>query len=351
MRRRKGDQPIRILLVEDSRSQRELLASILTSGGFQVAGAVADGQSAIDAVQRLRPDVIAMDIHLPVLDGYEATRRIMQSCPTPIVMVSGSSGDAGTRSLRALEAGALAVVQKPGAPSHPDHTRDRAEMLTMLRLMADVPVVTRFPQRPAAPEFQAPRAVRVATPQLLAVAASTGGPVAVQKLLRGLGPGFPLPVLLVQHIARGFVAPLVEWLGTTVPLPLRIAKGDEPLRRGVVYLAAEGHHLLSAPGARLALRPQRADDRFCPSADELFASVAQTLGPEGIGVILTGMGDDGARGLRTLRDAGSHTIGQDRASCVVYGMPHAAALAGGVAQVEPLERIAPAVLRLVGEGR
>lgn len=361
MQKRNVAQPIRVLLVEDSWSQRELLVSVLRAGGFEVVGIAGDGQAAIESAQRLRPDVIAMDIHLPVLDGYRATDQIMQSCPTPIVMVSASGGDAGQRSMQALSAGALAVVQKPGSPRHPDFARDRDALLMTLGLMADVPVVTRFPQRRALDEWQAPAHAshhlsgstmpRLVAPAVLAVAASTGGPMAVQAVLQDLGPAFPLPVLLVQHIAHGFVGPLVEWLNSASPLPLRVASDGERLLLGTAYLAPEGHHLAAANGGRAALRPSAASDRYAPSADVLFESVAQVYGPRGVGVIMTGMGDDGAHGLRLLHSAGGYTIGQDEASCIVYGMPKAAAQAGALSEVAPLNLIAPSILRLIGVAR
>lgn len=342
-----SDQPIRVLLVEDSRAQRELLSGMLSAGGFQLAGVVASGAAAVEAAGRLRPDVIAMDIHMPGLDGYEATRQIMQRCPTPIVLISNSGGDTAQRSVAALSAGALAVVRKPGAPHHPDHSQERANLLTTLRLMAGVRVVTRFERHLPAP-LPGPAAPAGARPRVLALAASTGGPAAVQTVLQGLGADFGLPVLLVQHIARGFIEPLVQWLNSTVPLRVRIASQGELLLAGRVYVAPDDHHLLAGGGASAALRPAAPGDRFSPSADVLFESVAQVYGAQAVGVIMTGMGDDGARGLQRLRQAGAHTIGQDRDSCVVYGMPDVAGRLGAVVQVAPLDGIAAAVLQLVG---
>ncbi len=350
MRRTPG-QPIRVLLVEDSRAERELLVGILNGGGFQLVGVASNGRAAVEAACRLLPDVIAMDIHLPLLDGYEATRQIMQSCPAPIVLISSCGGDAGQRSVQALAAGALAVAAKPGSPLRPEFATERDRLLTTLRLMADVPVVTRFVLRPPPPAPSpavAPSSAPSLRPHILAVAASTGGPAALQTLLIGLGAGFPLPVLVVQHIAQGFVAPLVAWMAGTVPLPVRIAHKGEQLLPGRVYVAPDGHHLLAAADQSVALRPPAPADRFCPSADVLFESVADVYKARAIGVILTGMGDDGARGLLRLRRAGAHTLGQDRASSVVYGMPGVAAELGALGQIAPLEQIAPAVRQLVG---
>ena len=191
---------------------------------------------------------------------------------------------------------------------------------------------TRSKQRAAAP----------AGPQVVAIAASTGGPSAVQTILQHLGPGFPLPILVVQHIARGFGSGMVDWLNRTTPLPARIAQHAEPLLPGHVYLAPDGQHLLAGPGQAL-LQPAADGDRFCPSADRLFEAVAAAYRDRAIGVILTGMGSDGARGLGLLRAAGGITLAQDEASCVVYGMPQAAVAAGAVGQVAPLLGMADAI--------
>jgi two-component system chemotaxis response regulator CheB len=342
-------QPIRVLVVEDSRAQRELLVGLLHAASqFEVAGTASNGQEAIDATLRLRPDVIVMDIHLPILDGYDATRQIMQRCPTPIVLVS-SNGDAGRRSIEAIAAGALAVMHKPTSPALASHPEDREAFLTTLRLMAGVRVVTRFPSRQALQprdvelRITAPRSDEVNgrarsqfAPHVLAIAASTGGPLAVQTLLRGLGGHVSLPILVAQHIARGFVPALVEWLNATVPLPVVIARHTERLQRGHVYLAPDGYHLMVRDRAVVALRASAPNDRYSPSADLLFESVARAYGAHAIGVVLTGMGDDGTQGLRALRAMGGQTFAQDEASCVVYGMPRAAVAAGVIVTIAPL---------------
>jgi two-component system, chemotaxis family, protein-glutamate methylesterase/glutaminase len=358
-------KPIRVLVVEDSPSQRELLVGLLSMAeGFDVAGIASNGQEAIDATLRLRPDVIAMDIHLPILDGYDATRQIMQRCPTPIVRVSSSSDDASRRSIQAIAVGALAVVRKPTSAALTDHRDDRNAFLTTLRLMAGVRVVTRFPSRPALPLQEEGQPVRStiqscvenecagspaasAAPQVLAIAASTGGPAAVQTLLRGLGAHFSLPILIVQHIARGFVPALVSWLDTTVPQTVTIARLGERLRPGYVYLAPDDHHLMVRDRAVIALRPGAVADRYCPSADVLFETVAHVYGARAIGVVLTGMGDDGTQGMRALLAMGGQTLAQDEASCIVYGMPRAAVAAGSITTIAPLTALAGIIMQSV----
>jgi two-component system chemotaxis response regulator CheB len=352
-------QPLRVLVVEDSRSQRELLIGLLSMAeGFEIAGIASNGQEAIDATLRLRPDVIAMDIHLPILDGYDATRQIMQRCPTPIVMVSSSSDDASRRSIQAIAVGALAVVRKPASVALPGDRDDRNAFLTTLRLMAGVRVVTRYPARPTLalqgegqPMMSAAGSgagnARGGAPQVLAIAASTGGPAAVQTLLRSLGAHFSLPVLVVQHIARGFVPALASWLDTTVPQTVTIARFGERLRPGCVYLAPDDHHLMVRERAVRPLRPGAPADRYGPSADVLFETVAQVYGARAIGVVLTGMGDDGTQGARALRAVGGQTLAQDEASCVVYGMPRTAVATGSITRVAPRTALGGIIMQSV----
>lgn len=343
------DQPIKVLVVEDSPTQLELIVALLrASGEFEVVGTAMNGSAAVNQAAQLRPSVVAMDIHLPIMDGYEATRQIMQRCPTPIVMFSNSAGDADRRSMQALAAGALAVVRKPGNLLTSSGAEERSTFLRMLRLMAGVRVVTRHTPRvvPVLPPHLTPYAP-AAIPEILAVASSTGGPAALQVLLTGLGANFPLPVVIAQHIARGFTTALVDWLASVVPQPVRVLNGEMRLVPGTVYFAPDDQHLLLKGRQLAGSRLNRPDDRYCPSADLLFESVAHCYGARAVGVIMTGMGDDGARGLIKMRQAGATTLGQDEATCVVFGMPHAAQLAGAVGWMLPLGGLAAAVLTSV----
>lgn len=347
-----SQQPIRILVVEDSPAQRQLLVSLLkVSGDFDVVGTAENGAQAVQATLELRPGIIAMDIHLPVMDGYEATRQIMQRCPTPIVMISNSSGDAERRSVLALAAGALAVVHKPGNPLGSVAIEERETFLRMLRLMSGVRVVTRHTSRgstlPVAPQTGPIAGLAVAgavMPEVLAVAASTGGPAALQVLLSGLGTGLPLPILIVQHIARGFTTALAGWLRSVTPQEIHLVSGDLRLQPGHVYFAPDDAHIVASGRNLAGIRPCCSEDRYCPGADILFDSVATIYGNRAIGVIMTGMGDDGARGLAHMRSRGAITFAQDAASCVVYGMPQAAVAAGAVTYSVPLNNLAGSIL-------
>jgi two-component system chemotaxis response regulator CheB len=296
---------------------------------------------------------------MPGLDGYAAARAIMQACPTPIVLMSSVS-DATQRVVAAIKSGALTVIRKPSGGDGPHHELERENFIRTMRLMADVLVVTRRPDRTlSAPDsgdlaaesdartggarlaaLSASLGTAASAPQVLAIAASTGGPAALQVLLGELGPGYPLPILCTQHIARGFGAPLGAWLTGATQLPTHIAQPGEQLQAGHVYLAPDGQHLSILMRDYAASRPSGPADRYCPSADVLFETVAATYGRRAIGVILTGMGDDGARGLLALRTAGGRTLAQDEASCVVYGMPRAAVELGAVERIAPLAELA-----------
>jgi two-component system chemotaxis response regulator CheB len=212
--------------------------------------------------------------------------------------------------------------------------------------MADVPVVTRHAPRTSQQRGTGIlRGKEPQQPKILAIASSTGGPAAVQLLLRGLGPDFPLPVLLAQHISRGFVEALVDWLNNTTPLTIRVVHSGELMMPGHVYLPPDDQHILVREQGFVTLRPQATGDRYCPGGDYLFSSVAKVYGPQAIGVILTGMGSDGSEGLRELHDRGALTLAQDEASCVVYGMPQAAVARDAVTRVEPLANLANAILQ------
>lgn len=341
---------LRVLVVDDSQVARKLLVSILNGDpALEVVGEAAHGAEAVALAARLRPDVITMDVYMPVMDGLEATRRIMGTTPTPIVMVSSSAPMDVARSFQAVEAGALTLLEKPGGPGTPRFRALADELVTSVKLMAEVKVVTRrLRMEPAgAVPVRAP-AQRV---EVVSVAASTGGPAALATILGALPADLPAPLLVVQHIAAGFDAGLVNWLDRVSPLSVRLAVDGTGLRAGEVLVAPQDHHLGIDGAGRVSLSGADPIGGHRPSATFLFRSVARSYGPRAMGVILTGMGDDGAAGLLDLKRAGGPVIAQDRATSVVYGMPEKAAALGAVDQILPVESIAGAVVAACLPGR
>jgi len=341
-------RPIRVLVVEDSPSCRELLVGLLHSDPrLLVVGTAADGEEAVEAAARLAPDVITMDIHLPGLDGFEATRRIMERSPTRIVVVTSSAIPHDVaRSFELLSSGALAVLGKPLGPGHSDFAQQRDELLRTVALMAEVPVVRR---RAPAPAHVPPAQVAAqAAIRLVAVGASTGGPQALQAMLARLRPDFEAPIVIVQHMSPGFAHGLVEWLARTARVTVRVAADGVVARPGVAYMAPDGAHLALADGDALRLGDAPAENGFRPSVSHLFRSVAQRCGAHAAALLLTGMGQDGARELKTLRQAGALTMVQDRHSAVVHGMPGEALRLGAAAHVLAPEQMADVLNRIVG---
>lgn len=334
---------IRILVAEDSKTTRSLLVSILRADSeVQVVGEANDGFEAVELTRRLRPDVITMDLRMPRLDGFDATRQIMVESPTPIVIVSASvdSRDV-TTSLFALKAGALAVAPTPPGPEDPDFAEAARRFVTTIKAMSQVKVVRRWAP-PRRESYQPQLFTRAeACPRVLAVAASTGGPAALARILSELPGDFPAPILAVQHMAQGFMEGLAGWLNTTANLRVKIAEDGEPALPRIVYLAPDVRHLgVSHNGQAIRISNDPPIGGFKPSATYLFDSVSRAFGSAALALILTGMGQDGVAGLRRVRELGGRVIAQDERTSVVFGMPGAAAAAGVVNLTLPLGQMA-----------
>lgn len=342
---------IRVLVVDDSATVRELLVRIFQSDPeFRVVGVARNGQEAVALTGQLRPDVITMDIRMPHMDGFQATKKIMRQFPTPIVVVSASVEAEDLRiAFNAIRAGALTVVEKPTGPADQAFESIRSRLLTTVRLMAGVKVVRRWAtdvlRRPQV--SLPPRVPGRTETALVAMAASTGGPGALYQVLRGLPADLPVPVVVVQHIAAGFGQGLVDWLAGSCKVRVATAQHGAPLQAGQVLVAPDHSHLLVGGDGRVRLRPRAGERDLCPSADLLFASAAEAMGRKTLGVIMTGMGRDGVEGLKQLKAAGGRVVAQDESSCVVFGMPREAIAAGVVDQVVPLEQIAAAIVQML----
>ena len=350
---------IAVLIVEDSDVVRQLLEHIIGSDPrFEIVASASSAEEALEILQRITPDVISLDIRLPGINGFEATRQIMRDKPTPIVVCSASVESEDLKiTMNALRAGALTVVEKPVGSTRSDYERLAATLCTQLAIMSDVKVVrqrtladspTRLTakNRTLSVPLTAPPTVLGTPARILGIGASTGGPNAVVQLLTDLGPDFPLPALLVQHIMPGFLAGFVAWLRTVTPWQATIARSGELAHRATVYVAPPDHHLL-IEGNRILLTQDPPISVQRPSATVLFQSMARSARASGLGILLTGMGDDGADGLLALRRAGGYTIAEHESSAVVYGMPKAAVDRGAACESLPLAHIATRILELV----
>ena len=331
---------IRVLVAEDSATARALLVLILAEDPeIEVVGQARDGVEAVELTRKLRPDVVTMDIRMPRMDGLAATVEIMIATPTPIVIVT-----AGTRpgevegSLDMLRLGALDVLMKPPGPDSPGFAREVRRLVSTVKAMSQVKVVRRWRSPPSRPPrtYSGP-ARPEARANIVAIAASTGGPPALQRLLSGLSPEFAAPILVVQHITPGFVGGLADWLDSVCDLRVKVAEEGEPLAGRTVYLAPDDLHLGVDDRRSIKLSNARPVGGFRPSGTVLFESIARAFGNSALAVILTGMGDDGVRGLRAVRDSGGQVIAQDELSSVVFGMPAAAIEAGVADLVLPLD--------------
>lgn len=322
-----SSDPLKIMVVDDSRVARLLLSHIFEKAGMQVIGLFSNAGDALASLEKEMPDAIVMDVEMPGINGLEATRTIMETRPLPIIIASSvlSSSDA-EHIFRCLDAGALALVEKPVGVVHPDHARIERAIVRTVRTMAEVKVVRRWPAKvraqPVNPVPQPEMARRGFS--VVVIGASTGGPNAIRAILEGLGPDFLLPVLIVQHMSDGFITGFAQWLTSVTGFPVSVARDGDRLLPGRAWLAPDGAHMTLAKGMKISLTDSLPENSARPSVSCLFRSVASVVGANAVGVLLTGMGTDGASGLKQLHDAGALTIAEHHSTAVVYGMPHAA---------------------------
>jgi two-component system chemotaxis response regulator CheB len=347
---------IKVLIVEDSRVVSEYLQYVLSfEPEISVIGNVSNGKAAIEFVSEHKPDVITMDVNMPIMNGLEATRVIMSTNPVPIIIVSGSQNTKDVAvSLEALAAGALSVVEKPAGIGHPQETEQRKKLISMIKLMAEVKVITRKPsKRVHVTKNQIPQKTGFALTnenlinrKIVAIGVSTGGPQVLQKIFSKLTSKFPCPILVVQHITTGFLEGLVTWLITTTKIPVYIATQNETMLPGHIYFAPNNYQMGVKGFGKIVLTENEANNGICPSVAHFFNSVEKEYGNKAIAIILTGMGRDGAVELKQLREAGALTIAQDKESALIYGMPGVAAEINAADFFLNTEQIAELLLKM-----
>jgi two-component system chemotaxis response regulator CheB len=353
---------IKVLIVDDSALVRQILVEILKSADdMEVVGTASDPFIARERIKELNPDVLTLDVEMPRMDGLTFLANLMRLRPMPVVMVSSLTERGAETTFKALELGAIDFVSKPKLDVAGTLRDFSEEILGKIRVAAGARVVARH--APALPAHVPPkhsadailpaggsaRMLRT-TDRIIAVGSSTGGTEAIRELLTALPADSPA-VVIAQHIPAAFSAPFARRMDSLCPLSVCEPLDGQHIMAGHVYIAPGGKHLLvERDGARYRCRLNDGPpvNRHCPSVDVLFRSVAQQVGPNAVGVILTGMGDDGARGLKEMHEAGAPTVAQDEASSVVWGMPGAAVKLGAVDEIVPMSQVAATVMRLMG---
>ena len=381
---------IKVLIVEDSNLVAEILTEALESDKrVRVVGVAANGLEAIKLMPKLTPDLVTMDVWMPVMDGFTTVEWIMANQPTPILVITSSRLKEDVEiSLRMLAAGALDVIEKPSLNNDQEWKQRQGELVAKIKMLASVRVITHvrgkenpelrrlatessqspgqikaesnskppvsnsnLPVRETGPAYTPASPGRYLFPpnphyQIIAFVSSTGGPTALLRILQKLPPELPCGILIVQHISEGFTQGLVDWLQRDTPLKLRIARDGDTPEPGLVLLAPDRRDMWIRPDLKI-ITGGEGTHVLRPNGDILLKSVAEVYGRRAIGLVLTGMGQDGARGLRLMYNAGAYTIGQDEATSLIYGMPRAAAEMGAVRLVLPLDKIAPRLVELL----
>jgi two-component system, chemotaxis family, protein-glutamate methylesterase/glutaminase len=334
---------IKVLIVDDSGLVREILKKMLeTNPLIQVIGMAENGERAVELVQKLKPDVVTMDINMPVMDGFRATEHIMAYCPTSILIISSIIDKEGIyTTFNALAAGALDVMDKPAGLESKEWNKFGDILVQKVKLVSKVKVITHVKGKTR--EFlKHKESVSLPSPnkyEIIGIGASTGGPSVVMQILKNIPSDYDLGILVVQHMTNGFIRGFVDWLGDACEVKVKLAKDGEKIERGQVLVAPDGFHTIVRSKKRIGLVSGEKVHGVKPSVDILFNSIADVFGQTAVGVLLTGMGADGAEGLKHIKDKGGITIAQSADSCAVFGMPKAAIEKGAVSKCLPVEDI------------
>lgn len=336
------EDPVRVLVVDDSPVARMIIVSHLSRDrGIAVVGEAENGLEAVRKVLELKPDLVTIDIQMPVMNGLSAIEHIMAQSPVPILVLTALD-DAET-AFAALAKGALEVMEKPALD------RPSAALAAKIRALAGIravaPVRRDWMARPPRPREERPFSLPAAAGRVVAIASSTGGPKALSVILSSLPADLRAPVLVAQHMSEGFTDGMVQWLNMNSRLAVHMAVHGEAIAPGRVYVSPSELNMSVSPSGEIVLSERRKHDIYRPSCDVLLESVAEVYGSKAIGVILTGMGNDGVSGIARIREAGGVTIAQDESSSVIFGMAKAAIERGGVTTVLPLDKIAPELVK------
>lgn len=328
---------IRVLIADDNPPARDLLAQIFTDApGITLIGTATNGSQAVQMVAKHNPTVLVLDARIPHMDILETIRDIMDKHPIPIVVVDATASAESTVAEEAVKLGALAVLQKPISKTAPDYRASVTELVSTVRAMSGVRVIRHSRVSNASATWSA--SDTRGEPEIVSIVASTGGPQTLAEIIKSLPTTFNLPIVIVQHITPEFLVSFVDWLNTISPLPVHLAKSGEIPLPGNIYLAPGNAHLKLSCNRSFQISRTPRNLPHMPSGDILLESVAQYYGPRALGMVLTGMGSDGALGLRAMYDAGAMTIAQERESCVIFGMPQEAISIGGARQtLTPVE--------------
>jgi len=351
---------IRVLVVDDSAFMCKVLQEMINSDPhLEVVGQGRDGRDAVSLAEALNPDVITMDINMPHLDGLQATELIMSQHPRPIVIVSSESRDGAASTLKALELGAIDFVPKPSSGIDLDMKNIRDELTRKLKMAAKVRVVrtatrSKFPapHAPLPPSATLVSGAALASQgggkfPIVAIAASTGGPAAVMRVVAGLPAEFPAATILVVHMPEAFTKQFTVQLAEIAPLPVKEAEAQESIQPGMIYLCPGSHHLRLTAAGKISLDAGPRIDGYRPSADMAFETIAEYARALAVGVVLTGMGNDAARGAKAMKAAGGYVLAQDESTSMIFGMPAEAIKTGAVDEVLGLGSMSAAIERRV----
>ncbi|MBI6871922.1 chemotaxis-specific protein-glutamate methyltransferase CheB [Clostridium aciditolerans] len=342
---------IKVLVVDDSPTIREIMKDILTSDkDIEVIGVASNGEDAVRFMEKNKPDIITMDIDMPKMNGFEATRKIMETTPVPIVIITAlfNSKDMD-RTFQAMEAGAVSVIEKPTAITGDDFDKAAQNIVHMIKLMSEIKVIKRktiYKNKKAGPLENYKAKSTLSSIKMAAIGVSTGGPPVLQSIFSKLPANIKIPILVVQHITPGFIEGLVDWLSGVTEYPIHIAVQGEKVLPGHIYFAPDGFHMEIRGDGKIFLSDSEKENGLRPAVSCLFRSIARYYGKNSIGILLTGMGKDGAEELKLLKDIGAITVAQDKETSIVYGMPGEAVKLDAATYILPPEKIAELFGRL-----